>query len=132
MFNNTIMDWDSINQEQPDFKKANYFAALVGFNLMAGGELKELKQPHYTVGLAYISGMFAIGRHIQEELLLNTFLNDKVIFDSLKAYVQINPDSPYKGHSLSFDNDEDLVKFLAYAEAQTKEIFTEFKKMLLG
>jgi len=128
------IDWNLINQEQPDFKKANYFSALVGFNLMAGEELKEeaLKQPHYTVGLAYVSGMFAVGRHLDEEILLNSFLNDKVIFDSLKSYVQINSESLYKDKVLSFDKDEELVSFLVYAEEQTKEIFLQFKKMLLG
>lgn len=133
MFNNEKIDWELLNEEQPNIRKANYFAALVGFNLMVGEELKEqeLKHPHHSVGLAYVSGMFAVGRQLEEEVLLNCFLNDKVIFDSLKTYVQINPNSLYQGKSLSFNCDEELINFLLYAEEQTKEIFIEFKNLLL-
>ncbi|KAF0239853.1 MAG: hypothetical protein FD167_4302 [bacterium] len=134
MVSNKKVDWVLINNQHPNSKTANYFAAVVGFNLMAGGELKEedLKQVHYTVGLAYVSGMFAVGRHLEEESFLDSFLNDKLIFDSLKTYMQINSDSVYKGKPLSFNHDEELMDFLIYAEKQTREIFTQFKKMLLA
>lgn len=134
MSNDEKINWIIINEQQPDFVMANYFAALVGFNLVVGGQLKEinLRQSHYTIGLAYVSGIFAIGRHLEEQLFFPFFLNDKIIFDSLKHYMEVSSDSEYKGKNLIFDDEQELARFLFYAEAKTKEIFIQYKRMLLG
>jgi hypothetical protein len=135
--------WRAIEDRQPGFQPAHNFATLIGFMLASGGlpARGDLYNPrYYTIGLSYITGMFKIGRTLDEGQFLQLFSNDNAVVKALLYRMRTNPDSPYYSRAVGsegelkvhFDNDEDLSKYLAYAESQARLLFDLFKKLLLG
>ena len=73
--------WLVLEQQQPGLRPAHRFATLVGFMLAAGGiptraDIYDLR--YYTIGLSYITGMFKIGRVLNEETFLRIFCNEEL------------------------------------------------------
>jgi hypothetical protein len=132
--------WQIADQQKPELQEARSFATLVGFKLSTDGipSRSDLFDSRYfTIGLSYITGMFQIGRRIEEESFLRYFSNDDAVVKALLYRIRTDPSSPYRTESVETDLrvnlvDGELSSFLAHAENEARRLFGLFKKMLLA
>lgn len=136
-----VESWAIVADKDPSLQPGRAFATLVGFMLATGGKPTRAdlyNARYFSIGLSYITGMFQIGRTLAEEQFLKQFSNDEAVVQALLYRIRTNADSPYYTTELGddwrvgFANDEELMKFLSYAENEARKLFGIFKKMLLA
>src|SRR5262245_31873562 len=135
------VSWQMAGEGDPQLQEPRSFATLTGFmlaydSLPTRADLFDTR--YYTIGLSYITGMFKIGRRLDEDSFLRYFSNDDAIVRALCYRIRTDPSSPYAVKerapdlSISFKNDEDHRAYLAYAESNARRLFGLFKRMLMG
>jgi hypothetical protein len=133
--------WQIAAQGEPELQEARSFATLTGFmlandSLPTRADLFDTR--YYTIGLSYITGMFKIGRRLEEDSFLRYFSNDDAVVRALFYRLRTDPSSLYAVKertgdlSIKFKNDEEHRAYLAYAESSARRLFGLFKRMLMG
>ncbi|MEW6736615.1 MAG: DUF2934 domain-containing protein, partial [Acidobacteriota bacterium] len=137
----TNRSWFGIVTPGSIAEKRVSFITLVGFMLAKGGLPSQgdlFNTQYYTIGLSYLTGMFQIGRTLDESTFLSQFANDNTIVQALLYCIRAIPKSPYYTASITedlkvyVDNDEELERYMAYANKEIREFFGLVKAALLG
>lgn len=133
--------WRESGEKDSEAQQSRSFVTLVGFMLAKGGvpsraELVDTR--YYTIGLSYLTGIFQIGQSLEEESFIQRFSNDPSILAALLYSIRTNPASPYFTQDRSsdlrvaFGSDEELKKYLAYAETEARSSYKLCRAILLG